>query len=75
MMSDLEALRNVWGFESINIVGHSWGGLLGMYYAARHPEGVERLVLVDPAPPNTELMFESYHNIDRAPHRRRVAPT
>jgi proline iminopeptidase len=31
LIEDLEALRNVWGFETINIVGHSWGGLLGMY--------------------------------------------
>jgi proline iminopeptidase len=69
MMSDLDALRNVWGFESINIVGHSWGGLLGMYYAARHPERVERLVLVDPAPPNTELMLQSYHVLIGRPTR------
>jgi proline iminopeptidase len=61
LVEDLEALRNVWGFERISIVGHSWGGLLGMYYATRHPHRVERLVLVDPAPPNTDLLIQSYH--------------
>lgn len=60
LVSDLEELRKAWGFDRINIVGHSWGGLLGMYYATEHPDRVARLVLVDPAPVNTGLLIESY---------------
>ena len=60
LVSDLEGLREAWGFDRINIVGHSWGGLLAMYYATEHPERVTRLILIDPAPVNTELVIESY---------------
>lgn len=60
LVSDLEELRKAWGFDRINIIGHSWGGLLGMYYATEHPHRVERLVLVDAAPANTDLLIQSY---------------
>ena len=60
LVSDLEGLRTVWGFDRINIIGHSWGGLLAMYYAAQYPGRVQRLVLVDAAPANTELLVQSY---------------
>lgn len=60
LVSDLDELRNAWGFDRINIVGHSWGGLLGMYYASRHPDRVIRLILVDAAPVNTDLLMRSY---------------
>jgi len=60
LVSDLDELRKAWGFDRINIIGHSWGGLLGMYYASRHPHRVERLVIVDAAPVNTDLLMQSY---------------
>jgi len=60
LVSDLEKLRMAWGFDRINVVGHSWGGLLAMYYATEHPDRVSRLILVDPAPVNTGLLIESY---------------
>ena len=61
LVSDLEELRKAWGFDRINIVGHSWGGLLGMYYATEYPHRVESLILIDAAPVNTGLLIESYH--------------
>lgn len=61
LVSDLEELRKVWGFDRINIVGHSWGGLLGMYYATEYPHRVERLILIDAAPVNRDLLIQSYH--------------
>jgi proline iminopeptidase len=60
LVSDLEELRTAWGFDRINIIGHSWGGLVAMCYAAQYPGRVQRLVLVDAAPVNTELMVQSY---------------
>lgn len=61
LVSDLEELRKVWGFDRINIVGHSWGGLLAMYYATEYPHRVDRLILVDAAPVNSDLLIESYY--------------
>jgi len=66
LVSDIEELRRAWGFERINVVGHSWGGLLAMYYATEYPHQVTRLILIDPAPVNTDLLIESYRAlIDR----------
>ena len=49
-VSDLETLRQSWGLERLSIAGYSWGALLAMLYATEHPERVERLALVSPAP-------------------------
>jgi proline iminopeptidase len=50
-IADLEALRDHLGYAKIDLLGHSWGGFLAMAYAARHPERIERLILVDSAAP------------------------
>jgi proline iminopeptidase len=60
MVEDLEALRKEFGIEKLNIIGHSWGGLLAMYYGVEYPENLKRLILVDAAPVNTELLIASY---------------
>ena len=66
LVSDLEELRRVWGFDRINVIGHSWGGLLAMYYATEHPDRVARLILIDAAPVNSDLVVASYRAlIDR----------
>src|SRR5688500_14380559 len=49
-VADLDALRDQWGLERLTILGYSWGGLLAQLYAIEHPERVERLALVCPAP-------------------------
>lgn len=49
-VADLEALRGLWELERLPIVGYSWGSLLALLYALEHPERVERLALVSPAP-------------------------
>jgi proline iminopeptidase len=61
LVADLEELRKLWGFDRISLIGHSWGGLLAMYYAAEHADRLERLILIDSAPVNTELLIRSYH--------------
>lgn len=60
MVEDLEELRKEFGIEKLNIIGHSWGGLLAMYYAVKYPDNMKRLILVDAAPVNTPLLIESY---------------
>ncbi|MBA2628214.1 MAG: alpha/beta hydrolase [Gemmatimonadales bacterium] len=49
-VADLEALRTEWQMERLVLAGYSWGALLAMLYAIEHPERVERLALVSPAP-------------------------
>ncbi len=60
MVEDLEELRKEFGIDKLNIIGHSWGGLLSMYYAVKYPDNVKRLILVDAAPVNTELLIKCY---------------
>jgi pimeloyl-ACP methyl ester carboxylesterase len=38
------------GIAKAIVAGHSFGGFLGMFLAAHHPDRVERLVLLDSAP-------------------------
>ena len=49
-VADLEALRLAWGLERLSVAGYSWGALLALLYATEHPDRVERLALVSPAP-------------------------
>jgi pimeloyl-ACP methyl ester carboxylesterase len=50
MVADLEAIAAVLGLDSIAVVGHSMGGLNGLLLAARRPDLVERLAIVDVGP-------------------------
>jgi pimeloyl-ACP methyl ester carboxylesterase len=36
--------------ERVRLVGHGWGGAIGLAFAQRHPERVERLALIDAVP-------------------------
>jgi proline iminopeptidase len=49
-VADLEELRITWKLDRLSLCGYSWGGLLAMLYAIVHPDNVERLALVSPAP-------------------------
>jgi proline iminopeptidase len=46
LVDDVEALRRALGVPKISLMGHSFGGLLALEYAARYPKNVSRLILV-----------------------------
>lgn len=49
-IDDLEALlEHLDVRENITLVLHDWGGMIGMGYAARYPERIKRLVLLNTA--------------------------
>lgn len=48
-IDDLEALVEHLGIERLTLVVHDWGGAIGMGWAARNPDKVERLVLLNTA--------------------------
>lgn len=48
---DLEQIRQAVGVARLDLLGHSFGGYLAMAYAARYPQHVRGMVLVDSAPP------------------------
>jgi proline iminopeptidase len=49
-VEDLDRVRAWTGSETVALLGHSWGGLLAMEYAIRHPERVSHLILMNTAP-------------------------
>ena len=61
-IDDLEALRAHLGLETMDLLGHSWGGYLVMAYAARHPERVAHLVIADSAAPKIQDTFFAFKN-------------
>lgn len=44
---DLEHFRKHFGLEQVNLLGHSFGGLLAMHYAISYPEHMKSMILVD----------------------------
>lgn len=49
-VSDLEGVVDGLGLEKFTLVGTSMGGRIAMYYAGKHPERLERLVINDIGP-------------------------
>ena len=49
LVDDVEALREHLGLDRITLLAHSAGANLAVRYAARHPERVDKLVLVTPS--------------------------
>jgi proline iminopeptidase len=47
MANDLEALRAHLGLSEISILGHSNSGAIALAYAARYPDRVSKVVLID----------------------------
>jgi pimeloyl-ACP methyl ester carboxylesterase len=48
-IEDVERLRRHLQLPSAAILGHSWGGLLAMEYALRHPDRTTHLILMNTA--------------------------
>jgi proline iminopeptidase len=58
-VNDIEALRKYLKLDQLTLMGHSWGGMLSMEYAARHPKQVKKLILLGPGGP-TGKFFRYY---------------
>ena len=69
-VADLVETLDASGADRVDVVGHSWGGRLALELAARRPERVARLVLLDPVvwvPPHIAL--------ERAEEARPIEPS
>lgn len=60
MLEDLDSLVDHFGKgEKVNLVGHSWGGMLVSGYLGKHPEKIGHAVLAEPGFLTTEMMKEA----------------
>ena len=51
MVDDLHNIVEYYGKgKQVNIIGHSWGGMLASAYVAKYPETIDKLVLAEPGP-------------------------
>ena len=58
LVADLEALRLRLGVDRIDVLGHSFGALIGAAYAATHPGKVRTLILVSGLPMSVKAQRE-----------------
>jgi pimeloyl-ACP methyl ester carboxylesterase len=56
-VDDLETLRRNFGFDRIDLLGHSYMGFMVMLYAMRYPDRVNRIVLIGPAQPDARTQY------------------
>ncbi len=61
-IADLDGLRESFGIERVNLLAHSWGGLLAMNYAWRYPDRVRSLVLLSTVEPGKRYEAEMRNN-------------
>jgi len=50
-VEEVDSVRTALGLDRVHLLGHSWGGMLGMQYAAGRPEGLVSLI-VESSPPS-----------------------
>jgi proline iminopeptidase len=57
---DLEAVRRHFGIEALDLLAHSYAGLVPVLYAQRHPSRVRRIIQIGPMQPNTATRYPAH---------------
>jgi proline iminopeptidase len=69
-IADLDAIRRAFDLASVTLLGHSWGVLLALEYALRHPKRVRRLIMMNAAPVcHTDFLLFGASRHSRAPDK------
>ncbi len=45
MVDDIESIRSQLNFKTWSVLGHSFGGMLACYYATKHPDQIDKMIL------------------------------
>jgi proline iminopeptidase len=62
-VEDIEALRKALKLGEMNLMGHSWGGLLALFYAIQYPDHLKSLILISTAGASSEYLEPFVKNI------------
>ena len=63
-IEDIETVRKHFNIEKVNLLGHSKGGLLAGNYAAKYPNRVKSMILVNPSPLTNSWKSSYKSNMD-----------
>lgn len=69
LVEDIDRIRDAYNLNTMNLMGHSWGGLLAMYYAIRHGDRLNSLILVNSTPATSELQAAAFKIIGQRTSR------
>ena len=64
LVEDLRALAEHLGYEKFVVIGHDWGGAVAWSLALRHPEWIEKLIVIN-SPHPAVFARELLHNPDQ----------
>jgi pimeloyl-ACP methyl ester carboxylesterase len=56
-VDDIEAVRTHFGLGQLDLVGHSYMGVVVVLYAMAHPERARRVVQIGPSPPDLDRTY------------------
>ena len=46
-VEDIEGIRKIMGYEKVNLLGHSYGGMVAQQYAIKYPQHVKHLIIAN----------------------------
>ncbi|HLY17881.1 MAG TPA: alpha/beta hydrolase [Bryobacteraceae bacterium] len=59
-VDDLEAVRRYFGIDQVDLIGHSYMGLMVILYALKHPDHVSRVVQIGAIQPNAAIEYPAH---------------
>jgi proline iminopeptidase len=62
-VADVEAVRRAFGAHDLDVLGHSWGGMLALQYAVDHPDRLRRLVLSNTVPSTASMVSGFFRQV------------
>jgi pimeloyl-ACP methyl ester carboxylesterase len=62
-VADVEAVRAALGAARLDMLGHSWGTVVALAYAAAHPERVRSLILANPLALTSEVQKRAWEKL------------
>lgn len=63
LLQDLFAVQNYYNATPATLIGHSWGGMYGLYACMHSPQRFKKAALLNTGPVDPQMETQSYENI------------
>lgn len=63
LVNDIENYTSFYNISNLSIIGHSMGGKAAMFFAEKHPQKIDNLIILDISPRNYRYLTENEPNI------------